>query len=249
MADERMTERPENSMRSRLWDGAVIILSILAAFGLDAWWGTIQERRVEATLKNELAVELFDAKERIEQNIGYLESAGGAIRGILDLQGPQPKLIPEDSLVSLLVTATTTYTLDMPSSVVESVVTTDQLSIIQDPELRRALSRWPVLAADVLENHGWIIEGFRNQFVSALGPWVPLRNATTESFSRGSFSETRSFTAPGKSSFGMNVEGLLSDRGFEQVISQRYMWIYLTALESETLLSATIELLEMLCTE
>jgi hypothetical protein len=47
----------------------------------------------------------------------------------------------------------------------------------------------------------------------------------------------------------MNVEGLLSDRGFEQVISQRYMWIYLTALESETLLSATIELLEMLCTE
>ncbi|HBV06592.1 MAG TPA: hypothetical protein DEF01_07600 [Gemmatimonadetes bacterium] len=246
---EHAIDSPNDSIRSRLWDGTVIMLSILAAFGLDASWGTLQERRVEATLKSELAVELMDAADRIQENIGYLEKAGGAIQQILHLQGPHPEVIAEDSLVSLLVTATTTYTLDMPSSVVQSVVTTDQLSIIQEPELRRALSRWPVLVTDVLENHEWIIEGFRNEFVSSVSRWAPLRNQTTESFERGNFSETGPFRAPGKSRFGVNVEGLLSDQNFEQVLSHRYMWLNLTALESKSLLEATRGLVAMLNAE
>ncbi|MDE3004115.1 MAG: hypothetical protein OXU33_14550 [Gemmatimonadota bacterium] len=247
MSERELLRKPlARSNGSRVKDGAMIVASILVAFGLEASWGVLQERQVERTLRAELAAEFVDARERIEGNAEFLKRAGEAIQDILVLMGPDPELVPADSVVFLLMESARTYTLDMPSSVVESVVTTDQLSIIQDPNLRRALLRWPVLLDDVLENHEWIVDQYRNQFVPTTAPWVSVRDIYAMDYSLGRVREIAPFRSPGRSRFGVDVDALLADRSLEQVLSFRLQFLYITVLETEALLSAADEILSML---
>ena len=84
-------------------EAAVIVLSILLAFWIDAAWELRRERAV--ALEHLVAVH-----EELVSNVALLgesaaqcpNEASQAIRGLLTFMGPEPTLIPADSLIRLV---------------------------------------------------------------------------------------------------------------------------------------------------
>ena len=74
------------AVKSYLYEGLVIVGSILVAFALDASWANFQESRVEQKVLLELQEELESAKARIEFSItelvGVIEASSELVESL-----------------------------------------------------------------------------------------------------------------------------------------------------------------------
>ena len=141
--------------KSYLFEGLVIVASILVAFALDASWSNYQEYRVEQRVLAELKEEFESAKVRIESSIVELESAIDATLKFASFLGTEPVAFPPEATQDLFNRIIDMNTLEVPSSVLDSIIASGQVRLISNAELRGALATWPAFVADVRENHEW----------------------------------------------------------------------------------------------
>lgn len=125
-------------------ESAVIILSILAAFALDAWWDERKERVEEREVLAALHTEFTAARERIERYRGLqlrvmhsTESILGAIRGGLN-RGERNVTVADSTLGMTLIPPTVSVSL----GTLNGLTSGGRLDIIEDIELRTALGSW-----------------------------------------------------------------------------------------------------------
>ena len=126
-----------------LVEGLVIVVSILLAFGLDAWWETRQEEEVELGYVARIAADLRETRASIQENADHYRMLLGhaaAITPILD--GVQA--VPEDTvgfLASVLQASRITAPI-VARSAYDDLVSTGNLRLIRSDTLRRELSRF-----------------------------------------------------------------------------------------------------------
>jgi hypothetical protein len=117
-----------------LAEGAVIVVSILLAFAIDAWWDSAQERSKEDSYLRQLASDLEGTLANIERFGGRAEAidpaAARLVQSYYEAEAPS-----RDSLAAWL--SDTGYWVVQPRlGTVEALVTTGDLTLIRDDSLR-----------------------------------------------------------------------------------------------------------------
>ena len=227
------------NVKSYLYEGVVIVASILVAFALDASWANYQESQIEQKILRELEEELESAKARIELSIAELEGVIEASSELVGFLGDETTILSPNAAQDLVNRILAINTLEVPTSVLDSAVASGQVRLIANPELRRALAEWPALIADVRENHEWHREETDEFLVPFLAQYVSIRDALIRSGA-----ET---LRPG--SFDYDLTPMQRDPVFEGRLVNRISRQQATLNESVILLDGTEALLAMIASE
>lgn len=223
---------PQRKIRSYVYEGVMIVASILVAFTLDASWANYQESRLERRILVELRDEMESARVRIEASMAELEIVVESSREVIERLGPDTDPFTPAEAEALFTRILSLNTLEVPSSVLSSVVATGQIGLISNVPIRKALAEWPALVADVAENHSWHREETDAVLIPAIAPYLAVRNID--------YGEART-TSP--SSFILDPTGLQRDPKFETLLTWRLGRQEATYRESATLLQAAIDLI------
>ncbi len=132
-------------------EACAIVLSILLAFALNAWWDARADARAELsvlmTLEEELDTAHADLRRQLS-NYAFLENATQTIADQLVAAGiGQSVMVPDTYLAGLLLD----MTYDPPMGTTNTLLVSGQASSLQNQELRVALAEWPATILDAVE--------------------------------------------------------------------------------------------------
>jgi hypothetical protein len=132
-------------------EGAVIVVSILLAFSIDAWWGNRIEQQREreqlVSMRAEFQASLPGLDAVLTSVQGHAENVESLI-ALLKAAGDEPALIPG----SLLGSAITWRTSDVSTSTLDALMASGDLNLLRNVELRANLARLPAFLLDVTED-------------------------------------------------------------------------------------------------
>jgi hypothetical protein len=157
-----------------LVEGVVIVLSILLAFGVDAWWGAHTERTREATLlsnllsgfeasRADLVVRLEGARRMARGNV--------ALRDLIAEAAPSGTALVPDSMI-LAVIGGPTY--DPSTNALDAAVSSGQIEIIRSDTIQTELANWQRSLADTREDELLVRQITAEQVVPLLSRDVEL---------------------------------------------------------------------------
>lgn len=128
----------------------VVVLSILIAFSLDAWWDRVAEvrnlREGLATLRTEVQADL-SAVDGLASDVGRIAANIDSLVAMLPEQ-PEAVTLP-DSLLGAMIRWRTS---DVSTSLFETLIASGSLHLIRDEELSRMITGFPASLADVQED-------------------------------------------------------------------------------------------------
>lgn len=133
-------------------ESLVIVVSILLAFAIEAWWAEQLENITEGKELDRLHIEFIANRDRINRSITGQEIAREATDElytiIKDVISPEPIPLPNNLLQAMLFTPT----FDVATPVLDSLVLSGNLSVIEDPDVLRAISVWQRTLTQVNES-------------------------------------------------------------------------------------------------
>jgi len=156
------------TLKSALVEMVVVVASILIAFGLDAWWQKQGEREEEKAVLVALAEEMTDVRSAIETERSFHEAIAASVVRIKELTSSGSTDVEPDTLDKLLGdlcwwSGESNY----PIGTVTSVISSGNLSLIQDEELRHLVAGWPRIVGDIVENERMEMDLFKTS-------WMPF---------------------------------------------------------------------------
>jgi hypothetical protein len=219
-------------------EGAVIVGSILLAFGIEAWWAGHGEAEQREALLRGLSSDFVAAEADLDRVIDVHSEARMAAERVLALaradapvKSDQAPLI--DSLVTQLFHGAT---FDPPSGTVEAFLAAGGLDVLTNGPLVSELTAWSSVVDNLGEDEDWALEQVRVQLIPFLWdnmiptldfvrsdadqdvPWVPLYTDTYR---------------------------LLADSRFQSVVSERWFSADV-ALESAGVVRASLKRIRLL---
>jgi hypothetical protein len=211
---------PERStIPSRSWpilfvEAVLIVLSILIAFLIEAWWNDRQEQEA---LYRSLSALHSDFVENLSI-MGKADEAHRRIKSasehVMSLTGPSPPAeIEEERLADAILTLTFRPVLRPLRGSLDSLLNSGQWDLIENTALRTELAEWPTLVSRV---NGRELQGQRtvlNNLVPLIWKQAPIRtiDATDPDFKH-----------IGPSRFPFSYQTLLQDQVFEGVVDERW---------------------------
>lgn len=123
-------------------EGSVIVVSILLAFAIDAWWETYRDQQEQQRILMGLKEELESNIDRIEVELSYRYSVIESIQTLFDASIGKIKL--KQGQIDRLVGDVTWWTnVEYSRGVVDGLVRGGRLEIIENKDLRDAISALP----------------------------------------------------------------------------------------------------------
>jgi hypothetical protein len=156
-----------------LGEGAVIVISILLAFAIDAWWAGVGDRKREELALAGLETDFTGYLEALtflrEMNQARAESA----KALVNLSGPDPEKIDTAKFQDLLSRVLTVSPIILPVGTLGSLQEIDGLAVISDPTLRLELLAWSRDLGFSREMNDYLLENSR-EFDDFLKPRYPM---------------------------------------------------------------------------
>jgi hypothetical protein len=133
-------------------EGVLIIVSILIAFAIDAWWEERQQRLEETRILEALRAEFEQNADELPWHIDIRRSnAEHAVALIEEVQAAGGR--GTVSVTPAQLTALTVHgSFDPIRGAFDAMLQSGDLRYIQNKELRQRLVQWPSLVADAIEN-------------------------------------------------------------------------------------------------
>jgi hypothetical protein len=161
-----------------MFEGIVIVTSILLAFALDALWQQRTEASQERVLREALVADFQRVRELIlphrEEHVRTQAAVGHFIDLVSDVEPGTSVFIPDTAIVFGILNPS----LDVPTGALESALFSGGLQLISDPELRRMLALWPAGLLDATEDDRMLREfhgiALRDELSSGTNLIVPL---------------------------------------------------------------------------
>jgi len=133
-------------------EGLLIVLSILLAFGIEAWWGRLGERNAEVEA-------LQGLRDDFVENVGRLASAKSShfeIRDasvrLLAMTGPDAATAASDLTMDTLIMALIGGPKVFPvTATYDALIASGQIDLLESAALRRELASWSTVIADLGE--------------------------------------------------------------------------------------------------
>ena len=156
------------TVRGAFVEMVVVVGSILIAFGLDAWWQSQGELEKERAVLVALAEEMTDVRAAIDTEKGFHEAVAASIVQLKQLTSSRSMDVEPDTLDKLLAdlcwwSGESNY----PTGTVTSVISSGDLSLIQNEELRHLVAGWPRIVGDIVENERMEMDLFKTS-------WMPF---------------------------------------------------------------------------
>ena len=136
-----MSGRAGRPSTARLAEGVVIVLSILVAFGLDAWWDYAKQRSAEVDHLRALLIDFKETRAGIETTIAHGERIieHAKVLSAAVAVDPLPSGPQMDAMLFELVSLPT---FEPVVGAYEELIAAGNLRLITDKELRAALAGW-----------------------------------------------------------------------------------------------------------
>ncbi len=159
---ERFAKRWRDAPR----DVVLIVVSLLIAFALDAWWDKFNARGEQAEQIATLRAEFVTARSTLAYSAAYLDSSTQATVNLLELMGPRAPAPHPDTVLALLVRSFN-FGVSVPSqAALDAVLAAGNPRVLDNPPLRRMLARWSALM-DELARDGQHLERNRDMDLQA----------------------------------------------------------------------------------
>lgn len=123
-------------------EGVVIVVSILMAFGIDAWWDATLERGLEREYLSRLEADLESGRSRIGGYGDRFSDVANAVEQLIGRLASSAPIADTAELVALAVKAGQTgFSSDFLTydATYQELLSTGNLGVIQDADLRQAL--------------------------------------------------------------------------------------------------------------
>ncbi len=122
--------------------GAAIVVSILLAFSIEAWWGNYQDRAEEQGILLGLKSEFEQNLAFIETELSYRNAVIDSILKIFDASVARTSIDPE-VLDELIGDVTWWQNVEYSRGAIDGLLQSGGLSLIENEELRRVLASIP----------------------------------------------------------------------------------------------------------
>lgn len=238
----RSHQATQRNTRGLLIEGVVIVLSILLAFAIDAWWDERQERVLESEILLGLQQEFAGNKTDLEERIGrhhemlnsHLVLLEAAHQGYWQSEG-----LSIDRAFAHLASPPTT---DLGSGVLDALISAGRLGVLSSRELRVRLAAWKSIYLEVHDdevmNRAFV---FDRVLPYAMKSGMPM-SAALSSFSDVEWpSKTRSLADDPDS-----LNRLWSDPEFTSLLEVRLGFLSHTTGEYETALDEITVIMELI---
>ncbi len=179
----------------------MIIVSILLAFGIDAWWDASRERAEERQALEALARDFRAASALLDRQFLLTDSIVAATETILEWTGPSADSRYADSLAVLLPTVSRLPGFEPPSGTLDALLGSGDLRLIESDSLRAALASFPSRLAGMHRTERFGSDVQFGDYFPYVNERIPMRL-----FGRG---------GDGRARFPADVSGLLRSLEFE----------------------------------
>jgi hypothetical protein len=155
-------------------ESALIVLSILLAFAIEAGWGQRNDRVAELEALQGLRVDFTDNVARLaESREAHAEIRDAAIR-VLALAGPdaeEPPVLVMDSLVMAMIGASKVFPV---TATYDALIASGRIDLLRSGPLRRELSTWAAAVADLGEEEREAFSQMDQRLLPFLWDYVPI---------------------------------------------------------------------------
>ena len=204
-------------------ESVAIIASILLAFGIDAWWSDRQQRVEEHLILAELLEEFQEKKISLDERTNFNYTILETTKLLLTLSGNLDRKLTIEEMDRHLHGINWFDPGDrFGTSVVQSLVSSGDLSIISNPSLRTSLAKW-VPKFDLIKGY---LKSDQEYFTRVLEPFLINNTNMTQFYSSaqgvpGQPESSRQFIDVPNSIDITDHRPLLDDQVFENILLTR----------------------------
>lgn len=135
-------------------EAAAIILSILVAFMIDAWWDDVQQRKHLETVLASLEAGFTENVVLIDQNIDYVTTDRNRVQRFIDMTPDEAAKIPPEQTFSILEAIWRPGTNENNSSLLISILDAENINLLGNNALQEAVARWRTQIDELAERAG-----------------------------------------------------------------------------------------------
>jgi hypothetical protein len=132
-------------------EATAIVVSILLAFAIDAFWDDRQDRKTEIDLIARVAKELNANAEIIERKLETLSVAVESTSEFLSWMGPEPKKVPRADLLEAWTKLYSIGTFALTRDASQEYLAEGRIDTAPNSDIRLSISQW-YSGGDELEN-------------------------------------------------------------------------------------------------
>jgi hypothetical protein len=137
---------------------AVIVGSILMAFGIEAWWGARQDGFHRAALLEDLEAEVLINRDALENTLERQRLRVSRLALVLGELTPEATGLSADSVRTLQAAVRNNPTYDPSFGVLNLLIQSGDLALLDDRILRARLAGLDAFLNDYLSNQGFLLE-------------------------------------------------------------------------------------------
>jgi hypothetical protein len=155
-------------------EGVAIVVSILLAFSIEAWWDERQELAEEREALESLYVEFKVNRDEVASVISILERAIKVVATLIELKQDEILELPAEAVAEMVDSMANPYTFDPVRGSIDALNSAGKLGILQDRELREALTTFVANLDDSVEDAYYMGQTSLtvwNEIAKNGGPW------------------------------------------------------------------------------
>jgi hypothetical protein len=223
-------------------EGAVIVGSILLAFGIDAWWEDVGARERDCDY-------LMSLREEFGETLAYAEeqrelrdlAARGSASLIGQVQGNQRA--DTDSLYSWFSLTSMPISFSPPISVFNDVAASGAIQRIRQNDLRIALVQYPLLLDRLREQD----EAASAVSELRLQPFLEGRIPRVERLRRGLFGSTNEYEFPfGPSPHPVDFNAVFDKPELEDMLAERWFRLIMGSVDLADVEAHLVEVISLI---
>ena len=221
-----------------LAEALAIVVSILLAFAIDAWWeGSLEHDRSLAQLKT-IETEFVDVGIELQNLEAKLVDLREAVSSLLPHIAPDSQLQTLDSLYIFMDLSFRTSKIELPTGSLQALLASGELASAPNDELKALLAAWPAQVSR-LRNKSELLEENREDIIKYLHDKVPTIEIAHKTGQMSHYPRSSFVGEPAVLQRDMKVEGLFGNRGM--LIEDTLVIV----LELETHVADSVKLIRM----
>ena len=228
-----------------LAEGSAIVVSILLAFAIDAWWEERREADESAAQLESLRIEFEEASDRLVKQLGWLRESLEGTLDVIELMGPDAG---EAEIVRArpAIGKSLNIGIAVPQyGTLQQVLAAPGGVTVDDSELGNLLIAWPTAMDNLRQDSDNLERNREENYVDALIrldlPMLGLFDFSPETDARAD----RRVLLPA-SNFDVDLSALLRDPGVETIFAMRALRIRILIDSHERSIAAADEIIERL---
>ena len=133
-------------------ESGAVVLSILLAFSIDAWWDRYQERARERDLLRGILADYRASRSNLEERLGLAERMARNTALLVNLVSERSEADPISVPDSLILAVMGGPTYEPATNTLDAALGSGEIELIRSDEIRAALAHWRRTLIDTTED-------------------------------------------------------------------------------------------------